>query len=328
MDNVIFLTSDLHEIGYADIEIDFEVGSSLIDNPATNDFEFEAYNVPDDAAAIYIDGTEFGGIIEYKKQTTEDDSITYQGFTWRGLLSQWVICPDDGEDYKIVSGDLNAVIKDVLADVLGGFFNVPDTDYGISVTNYQFNRYCTVLEGLEKLVQDNDAKLYIHADKTASGEPIEITVEAADVDTISGSFDEDTELTLLYTNDEMGINHLICLGSGELAERQRIDLYIDGDGNVSGTQYYTGFDERQEVYDFSNAESEDDLESYGKTRLKKLQDTKTMEIKIPDDSGEYEVGDIASGIFPDGTTISSPITKKVLKITAKTTKITYEVEGD
>ena len=328
MDSPIYLTSDLHELGYADIDIDFEIGTCRGDNPATNDFEFSAADLPDGAAAIYIDETEYGGIIECSSQTTESSDVTYSGYTWRGLLNKWLICPPEGEDYYVTSGDLNSIIAEILTDVLGGFFSVPDTEYGVSVSSYQFTRYCTVLEGLEKLLEENGARLYIHADKAGSGEPIVVTVEAAAAETVSGSFDEDSELDLTFTDDRMGINHLICMGSGDLADRQRVDLYIDESGGVSLTQYYTGFDERQELYDYGNVESEEELISYGTERLLAVASAKSISIDIPDESKELEIGDIAAGIFPDGSQVESPIVKKILTITGGSIDIAYEVEGE
>ena len=328
MDNPIYLTSDLHEIGYADVDIDFEVGTCRGDSPASNDFEFADPALPDTAGAIYINGTEFGGIIEYTHANTEDADSTYKGWTWRGLLDQCIICPDDGDDYKIVSGDINDIIAELTEDVLGGFFTAPTAQYGTSVTSYQFTRYCSLLEGLERLCEDNGARLYIHADKPAAGEAVTVTVEAAAAETISGSFDDDSELDLTYTNDRMGINHLICLGQGDLAERERVDLYIGSDGSVGTTQYYTGFDERTDTYDYSNAESTEDLTDHGSERLLEIASSKSMGIEIPDDSRELEVGDIAAGTFPDGTTIEAAITKKIVTITGGTPSITYTVEGE
>ena len=49
--------------------------------------------------------------------------------------------------------------------------------------------------------------------------------------------------------NKMGVNHLICLGSGELRNRTVVHLYVDGNGNISQTQTFTGLEERAEVLD-------------------------------------------------------------------------------
>jgi hypothetical protein len=38
------------------------------------------------------------------------------------------------------------------------------------------------------------------------------------------------------TLNNSGVNHLICLGSGELQNRIVVHLYVDADGNISQTQ--------------------------------------------------------------------------------------------
>lgn len=61
---MIFITSDLHELGEADIDVDAEFGTS----EAPNDFEFAtSLNNLDEPGGFYISGTEIGGFIDYTK---------------------------------------------------------------------------------------------------------------------------------------------------------------------------------------------------------------------------------------------------------------------
>ena len=55
---------------------------------------------------IYAEGTEYGGIVDAIRVDTEKESVTYSGRTWHGVLEKKVICPDPGEDYLMVAGDL------------------------------------------------------------------------------------------------------------------------------------------------------------------------------------------------------------------------------
>ena len=41
------------------------------------------------------------------------------------------------------------------------FFQVSNVDTGVSVTNFQFDRYCTLLDGLVKLLKSKNYKLQI-----------------------------------------------------------------------------------------------------------------------------------------------------------------------
>ena len=63
---------------------------------------------------VYIPDTEFGGIIGKVLTSTTLDYVELKGYTWRGRLEQKIISPPAGSDYKIVSGELNAVLKSLI----------------------------------------------------------------------------------------------------------------------------------------------------------------------------------------------------------------------
>ena len=81
--DMILQDKDLKEIGPVSLDIDFEVG----DISALNDFELITQSSLS-AYAIYIPDTEWGGIIEYDEGTTDSESLTLKGWTWRGLLTR------------------------------------------------------------------------------------------------------------------------------------------------------------------------------------------------------------------------------------------------
>lgn len=320
---MILLDKEMKEIGPAILDIDFEVG----DISALNDFEFTAQSSLD-AYAIYIPDTEWGGIIEYDEGTTDSESITLKGWTWRGLLSQEIIEPPAGSDYKVVSGELNAVIRDILSGVLGGFFTVPDVDTGKSITSHQFRLYTTVLEGLMDMLSGCGYRLKIYAKKTDAGGSVQVFCEAVPATTVEGQYDEDTGLGLRFVRNQMGINHLVCMGAGRLQDRDRVDLYVQDDGAIGKTQYYTGFLERTAYYDYNNAESLEELEESGKKRLKELAGYKKLE--ITDVEGQnLEIGDIVIGRHRSmGITVEKPVIKKILTIQGGKETIEYQVKGE
>lgn len=320
---MILLDNDLKEIGPISLDIDFEVG----DISALNDFELITQSSLD-AYAIYIPDTELGGIIEYDEGTTDSESITLKGWTWRGLLSQEIIEPPAGSDYKIVSGELNAIIRDILSDVLGGFFVVPNVNTGKSITSHQFRLYTTVLEGLMDMLSDCGYRLNIYAKKTEAGGRVQVFCEAVPAITIEGQYDEDTGLGLRFVKSQMGINHLVCMGTGQLQNRQRVDLYVQEDGSIGKTQYYTGLLERTAYYDYNNAESLEELEESGKKRLRELAGYKKLE--ITDVEGQsLEIGDIVVGRHRAmGITVEKPVIKKILTIQGGKETIEYQVKGE
>ena len=322
---MILLDANLHEVGDIECDIDVEVGTS---EDSTNDFELES-NVlfSRDTAGFYIPGTEIGGLIEYTKDWTDQDVTKLKGYTWRGLMSKSIIMPPSGSNYKVVSGEANSIIASMLSGVLGDFFTVSTEDSGCTISSYQFPLYINMLDGLEGMLETYGYRLQITAQKIASNEPIQILVEAVEATLISGTYNEDNGIPMSFEVDNMGINHLICGGSGELQNRMIRHLYIDANGNISTTKYYTGFRERQEFYDYGNAESEDDLIDNGKKRLLEVASYKKLTMEAPE---EYElfVGDLIQGVFPDGTVIQKPIVQKIYKISNGTVSEEYKVKGE
>lgn len=310
MNEVILLNGELHELSTYDIDVDCEVG---LTDSATNDFELSNATIQGaNAKGFYVPNTEIGGLFEYSKSTTESDVQVFKGWTWRGLLTQALITPPSGSDYKIVSGDANAIISSILSGVLGGFFYVP-SETSVTINSYQFPLYCTVADGLELMLESVGYRLNIEAKKVSQGAPIRVEVSAVPAATISGAFNEDSQIPMIFQDNQMGVNHLLCAGQGELQSRMKVDLYIDENGNVSTTQHYTGFAERTAFYDYSSAESMDDLVDNGKKRLLELSNAKTISMQSMSNL-DYTIGDKAKGLFPDGTDITKPIVKKVYKI--------------
>ena len=69
----------------------------------------------DYGSVIYMEGTEYGGIVDAKKVITNSESITYMGRTWHGVLNSKIIEPDSGGNYCVVSGDANAILSLLIA---------------------------------------------------------------------------------------------------------------------------------------------------------------------------------------------------------------------
>lgn len=322
---MIVLDSYLHELGEIETDIDIEYGTS---EDSTNDFEVTDAQMENVAAGgFYIPGTEIGGLFDYVKINSDSDFRVYKGFTWRGLLKNSIIMPDAGEDYKIVSGDANVVISNMLSGLFGGIFSVSAEDSGLTLSNYQFPLYINLLDGIEGMLEKNDYRLKITAQKVQSHRPIQILLEAVPAVQVSGTYNEDNGIAMSYVINNMGINHLICGGSGELQNRMIRHLYIDNNGNISSTQYYFGLDERTAFYDYPNAESEDDLLEYGMQQLKELASSKSLTMQAPEQFN-LEIGDKVRGVFPDGTEIISPIVSKIYKISNGTMNIELKIKGE
>ena len=259
-------------------------------------------------AFVYMEGTEYGGIVDAKKAKSNEESVTFMGRTWHGILNSKVIEPDSGKNYFVVSGDANAILS-MLIDRLGlsGLFVAVEDLSGVNISGYQFHRYCKGYDGIRAMLAANGAKLKIVWKNRAvylSAEPI--------VDYTELPVDGD-EAILTVERHEKKVNHLVCLGRGELAEREVIHLYVDQFGGIGDVRYFTGLDEVADVYDNSNSE---DLRSDGIKKLKELLDNDKAEMDLTEsDTPMYDIGDIVgANDVESGIGVSSAVTQKIVRI--------------
>ena len=272
-------------------------------------------------ACIYIEGTEYGGTVGGIKTSTYGETITYKGRTWHGILNSKVIEPDNGEDYLVVSGDANEVLS-FLIDRLGlsGLFVADENPSGVNVSGYKFHRYCKGYDGVADMLADNGGKLKIAWKDRAvllSAEPI--------VDYTESPVDGDIAALTVEQNKDK-VNHLICLGKGDLAEREVIHLYVDQFGKIGDVQYYTGLAEIADTYDNSNS---DDLRSDGIKRLKELRNNDKAEISLSESEGQtYDIGDIVGATeYKSGVSVAATVTQKIVKINNGVVSTEYKTGG-
>lgn len=147
VEDIILANSDRKELGV--------IQNSNITVDVNGEYEFSVqiarpnwYADLDLASYVYITGTEYGGIVGEVLTDTTLDYVELKGLTWRGRLQYKVIEPPSGSDYKTVSGELNQVMKTLIEPEFDGLFKVSTANTGVSVKNYQFDRYCTLLGGL------------------------------------------------------------------------------------------------------------------------------------------------------------------------------------
>lgn len=289
-----------------------------------NDFELvlgKSEPALEDGAIIYIEGTEYGGIVGGMKSNSTEEIRTSIGRTWHGVLNSKVIEPDPGADYLTISGDANECLA-LMVDRLGlsALFVVETALSGITINSYKFARYIKGYDGLMAMLESAGAKLkMVWSDALVKlyAEPI--------VDYTDAPIDSD-EAVLKVERYGDKVNHLICLGSGELAARQVIHLFVDQFGRISNTQHYVGLDEITEIYDYSNAESLEELRTGGEDRLRELRSNDKVEVLVDDGAAlEYDVGDIIGGSDTySGNTAKATITKKIVRIDNGAVSIDYK----
>ena len=312
-----------------DADVDFAVGSD------ENDYEIKIrHDRWDERYAygnvFYIKNTEFGGIIGRKKVNTEQDTISLYGRTWRGKLDKKVIRPPVGQDYRKVSGELNSVLNTLVTEAFDDYFVVSRNDTGMSVTNFQFDRYCTLLAGITKMLKSVGYKLHIEYVQQERGQPGYVELSAVPIVDYSEQIElsQDSRLNFTFDETKNGVNHLVCLGKGELQDRQVIDLYVGQNGSIGTTQYYTGIQEIAETYEDTSSES-DELEEKGREKLQELMNSTSFSMDVEALDMEVEIGDIIGGRdYTTGMYAAKPIAKKIYKAEGGKTSLEYEIEGD
>lgn len=313
---LIYADTNGSEIGFlTDFNLDLDIGS-------TNDFEISTVakkKIMDFGYSVYADETEYGGIISKVEVNTELNKIAYSGQTWRGILNNYIISPPPGEDYKIVSGNVSTIISGLISDFgIGSLYSVAASE--IAVTNYQFDRYCTLLSGIEKMLKSVGYRLNIGCQNGA----VRLTPTLIHDYSDELEYSQDSNINFRIQDNQNGVNHLVCLGQGDLKDRQVLNLYLLADGTIGTTQYYTGLSERADVFDFPAVESLDELEKFGRERFALLLNSQKMEMTIGDIA--VELGDIVGGRERiTGIYMKKPITQKIVKGNAYSMKISYKV---
>lgn len=289
-----------------------------------NNFELVIGNnepMLEEGTVIYFEGTEYGGIVDGLKVNTNKETTTFIGRTWHGLLNSKVIEPDSGEDYLIVSGEANEVLLFLLARLgLSGLFVAASESSGVNIKAYQFNRYCKGYDGLRAMLAANKAKLKFKWEGRAVvlyAEPI--------ADYTSNPVDGDIA-PLSVERHGNKVNHLVCLGRGDLAEREVLHLYVDRFDRIGDVQYYTGLEEVVDVYDYSNVESTDELRKSGIERLEELRNADKIEMSINEGTEiVYDVGDMLCAV-DHRTKIKATATviQKIVKINNGEISVDYK----
>ena len=276
----------------------------------------------EEGAYIYIDGTEYGGIVDGVEVDTESRLAKYLGRSFHGILNSKIIQPPTGTAYMTVSGEANAVIGEIIAAVeLGELFEVSTEDSTISIPSSKIDRYIPAYDGINKLLKANGAKLAMTFRNGKIQLAAKEVVNYAENEQYSS--DHYRFNILKYGNK---VNHLICLGAGSLAERQVLHLYLQEDGSIGTAPFFTGLDEYETVYDYSAVESLEELEKGGRERLQELWNSDSAKMELIDNETVLDINDIVGATEEvTHTTITNRVIKKIIKIKNNMTTINYEV---
>lgn len=278
----------------------------------------EEKSAPAAGQLVYIDATEYGGVIDQVKRGSgrgATGTVECKGRTWHGILAGRRLSPDSGSGYLTVNGKAVDVLTSLIARIgLESLFKAASDD---STVSYTFERFCDGYSGLMSLAKANGRKLSM---RRMDGY---IELSMPPIVDYANKVDSDL-LDFTITSVHRCVNHLLCAGTGQLANRAIVHFYADENGNVSHKQTLFGIDEICALYDYSNA-SASELETEGKKKLLEYQTSGAVEVDAHEDM-DVDVGDIISARDNStGTTVTATVSKKVVKVERGVATYSYEV---
>lgn len=306
---------DVREL--SDFELDLAFG---IDENAFS-LECDAAYAPTEGQFVFIDGCEYGGVVDkttYKAGRESSGPVTCRGRTWHGILAGKRLLPDSGSGYLSVSGKAGDALASLIERMgLSGLFSAASDDTAIE---YTFDRFADGYSGLKAMAKANGRKVAMRR----KGGKVEISLPPI-VD-YANKVDSDL-LDFTLTSVHRCVNHLVCAGTGELENRAVVHFYTDSAGNVSHTQSFFGVDEISALYDYSNADKAQ-LEEEGKKKLQEYQTQGSVEVEAHDDI-DVDVGDVISARDnAHGRTVTATVAKKIVKVSRGVATYSYEVGSE
>ena len=342
--DLIYMNADREDIGVMkEFSLDLAFGAD------ENDFECTVsrnMHCCKERYYLYIEGTEYGGVIDDIESDTDADEVKYHGRSWQGFLDIKCILPlQQGEKsengvtlklldadqnsyvdrYLIVSGEANNILSWMINRVgLEGLFSASTVNSGIYVEQFQFDRYCMAYAGICKMLKSCGAKLKLDFQNG------KVVLHAESIKDYSKDEQFDSDLiSLKVKRYYKPVNHLICLGQGDLEERQIIHLYADEEGSISHSQSLMGTDEIVQVYDYPSVESLEELEKGGIEKLQEAWNQDHISIGLDSDQESFDIGDVVGAVDQiTGMEGKAEITKKIVTINNEDITISYEVGED
>ena len=135
-----------------DFTLDLAFGSD--ENALT--LTVEEKSAPAAGQLVYIDATEYGGVIDQVKRGSgrgATGTVECKGRTWHGILAGRRLSPDSGSGYLTVNGKVGDVLASLIDRMgLESLFKAASDD---STVSYTFERFCSGYSGLMALAKAN-----------------------------------------------------------------------------------------------------------------------------------------------------------------------------
>ena len=317
-----------------DSTLDIEIGGAN-DFAITIPNEFYDHNIFIQGGYLYKAGTEYGGILnEFTSDTAYEDFI-YNGLTFRGMMMERYVEPPSGSDYLTVSGELNSVLATMFGSTFyGDLFRVSTVDSVVSISSVNVQRYADYITAANSVLSSVNYKVGLEAIEYIENGIVKFYIEVKAVpivdysDEIENSQDGMVDFKISKKN-VMPYNYMLCLGSGELRNRIIVKLHIVSKDTIEEVNSIVDSDTtRIYFYDYSSAQSRDDLIASAKEKAKELIDEDSQKITISEDFIAF-LGDYVGGRdYVTNTYIKEKITKIVYKYSEGDESFSYTIGGE
>lgn len=316
---VYYTDSNFNELGILKHEyIDIDIADTM---DFSMEFPIGKHLKLERNALWFIDNTEFAGIIDKKEVITDSGIVRYSGRNLRGILNSKIIEPPAGKDYLILDGNISNIINNLLLQLGLDMFTCTISDD--IVNSYKVPRYITLYELILKLCYLSGKMLSLTYHNKKVYISLVSRIDYTDY-MINGKNSINFNIRLSLNN----VNHLVCLGQGELKNRVVLHLYMSEDGKISTTPQHAGIYDYSQVYENTQAKDIKELQSLGIQKLKELNNSDSVEAKVSNNSF-FKIGDIVGG-YEEITDIfvRREVTNIILQISNGVLKCTYSIGGE
>lgn len=271
--------------------IDFEIGEADCKNDFTITMPIEDYDDRIRKGSIVYSDTEIGGVVVGLESNTRTKSVTLHGGNWRDIVAQQVIIPPTGTDYFTFEGDASQFLSVLLDSHFSGYIVADREPVGVNVS--ASFRYTNKLLGIETALNSVGYRLSVSFDF----DNVKAIFKAVPIETLNKEYSNDYGVSLIVKDIHDGVNHMIALGRGELAERMVYECWRLSDGTITEdeataeTDGVKGLNIRTYVYDYPSAEDMDVLKESALEKFNENADTLSFDIA---DVNDADIGDYVS----------------------------------
>lgn len=273
--------------------LNINIDSSHTENDKC-EFQFETLkeiDVVNNETFFYLYGSrELGGVI--KESSKENDTYTYKGATFRGMIAERYIVPDQGythRTFQTAQSAINHCIQLVFPNAM------IDDNSTEKKGDYSY-RYTNCFKAMVNAC-GADLRVYFSIIVLSESESV-LLITIENTSDLTHILEADTQaLDISYTLSEKdAYNHMLALGAGEMLERQVYQLWLHGDDWLEKphTQRLVTY-----CYDYGSVDSLESLKKETVEKAKTLVPSNSFEVILKDEALKNafsiaKLGDIVS----------------------------------